>query len=58
MAPPHDVLGGEFTVLARVRGRQVVHRDEIEYVRKETTHKSLNETRRPARVLVVLLKEC
>jgi quercetin dioxygenase-like cupin family protein len=51
------VLDGEFTVLTRGRGRQVVHRGEIEYASKGTVHQSLNETRRPTRVLVVLLKE-
>ena len=51
------VLDGEFTVLTRGRARQVVRRGEIEYASKGTIHQSLNETRRPARVLVVLLKE-
>ena len=51
------VLDGEFTVLTRGRGRQVVRRGEIEYASKGTVHQSLNETKRPARVLVVLLKE-
>ena len=30
---------------------------EVEYASKGTVHDSLNETKRPARVLVVLLKE-
>jgi len=51
------VLDGEFTVLTRGRARQVVRRGEIEYASRGTIHQSLNETRRPARVLVVLLKE-
>jgi quercetin dioxygenase-like cupin family protein len=51
------VLDGEFTVLTRGRGRQVVRRGEVEYASKGTVHQSLNETKRPARVLVVLLKE-
>jgi quercetin dioxygenase-like cupin family protein len=51
------VLDGEFTVLTRGRARQVVRRGEIEYASKGTIHQSLNESRRPARVLVVLLKE-
>jgi len=51
------VLDGEFTVLTRGRARQVVRRGELEYASKGTIHQSLNETRRPARVLVVLLKE-
>src|SRR5438477_7234087 len=46
------VLEGEFTVLTRGRGRQVVRRGEIEYAGKGTIHQSLNETKRPARVLV------
>jgi quercetin dioxygenase-like cupin family protein len=51
------VLDGEFTVLTRGRGRRVVRRGEVEYASKGTIHQSLNETRQPARVLVVLLKE-
>ena len=51
------VLDGEFTVLTRGRSRQIVRRGEIEYASRGTIHQSLNETRRPARVLVVLLKE-
>ena len=51
------VLDGEFTVLTRGRGRQVVRRGEVEYASKGTVHQSLNETKQPARVLVVLLKE-
>ena len=51
------VLDGEFTVLTRGRARQVMRRGEIEYASRGTIHQSLNETRRPARVLVVLLKE-
>ena len=51
------VLDGEFTVLMRGRGRRVVRRGEVEYASKGTIHQSLNETRQPARVLVVLLKE-
>jgi quercetin dioxygenase-like cupin family protein len=51
------VLDCEFTVLTRGRGRRVVRRGEVEYASKGTIHQSLNETRQPARVLVVLLKE-
>jgi quercetin dioxygenase-like cupin family protein len=51
------VMDGEFTVLTRGRGRRVVRRGEVEYASKGTVHQSLNETRQPARVLVVLLKE-
>ena len=50
-------MDGEFTVLTRGRGRRVVRRGKVEYASKGTVHQSLNETRQPARVLVVLLKE-
>ena len=50
------VLDGEFTVVTRGRGRQVVRRGEVEYASKGTVHTSLNESKKPARVLVVLLK--
>ena len=50
------VLDGEFTVLTRGRGRRVVRSGEVEYASRGTVHQSLNDTRRPARVLVVLLK--
>ncbi|HXU90951.1 MAG TPA: cupin domain-containing protein [Methylomirabilota bacterium] len=51
------VLDGEFTVVTRGRGKQVVRRGEVEYASKGTVHVSLNETKKPARVLVVLLKD-
>ena len=51
------VLDGEFTVVTKGRGKQVVRRGEVEYAAKQTIHYSLNESKRPARVLVVLLKE-
>jgi quercetin dioxygenase-like cupin family protein len=51
------VLDGEFTVVTKGKGRQVVRRGEIEYATKHTVHYSLNESKQPARVLVVLLKE-
>jgi quercetin dioxygenase-like cupin family protein len=50
------VLDGEFTVVTRGQGRRIVRRGEVEYAAKGTMHLSLNETSRPARVLVVLLK--
>lgn len=50
------VLDGEFTVVTRGQGRRVVRRGEVEYAAKGTMHLSANETSRPARVLVVLLK--
>jgi quercetin dioxygenase-like cupin family protein len=51
------VLDGEFGVVTKGVGKRVVRRGEIEYASKGTVHYSLNETRKPARVLVVLLKE-
>jgi oxalate decarboxylase/phosphoglucose isomerase-like protein (cupin superfamily) len=39
------------------RGKAVVRKGELEYAPKGTIHLSLNDTKRPARVLVVLLKE-
>lgn len=50
------VLAGELTVLTQGRGRRVVRPGEIEFAAEGTVHRSLNETARPARVLVVLLK--
>jgi quercetin dioxygenase-like cupin family protein len=51
------VLDGEFAVLTKGQGKRVVRRGEIEYASKGTVHLSLNEGKKPARVLVVLLKE-
>lgn len=51
------VLDGEFAVVTKGQGKRVVRQGEIEYAARGTIHYSLNETRRPARVLVVLLKE-
>lgn len=51
------VLDGEFVVVTRGQGRRVVRKGEVEYAAKGTIHQSLNEARRPARVLVVMLKE-
>lgn len=51
------VLEGEFTVVTKGRGKTVVRRGELEYAAKDTIHYSLNESKKPARVLVVLLKE-
>jgi quercetin dioxygenase-like cupin family protein len=50
------VLEGEFSVVTGGR-KQVVRRGQIEYASKGTIHMSLNESKKPARVLVVLLKE-
>ena len=51
------VLDGEFAVVTKGKGKRVVKRGELEYAAKGTIHASLNETKKPARVLVVLLKE-
>jgi quercetin dioxygenase-like cupin family protein len=51
------VIEGQFTVVTKGRGKAVVRAGEIEYAAKGTVHMSLNESRKPARVLVVLLKE-
>ena len=51
------VLDGELGVVTRGKARRVVKRGEIEYAAKGTVHYSVNESKRPARVLVVLLKE-
>jgi len=51
------VLDGEFGVVTKGVGKRVVRRGEIEYASKGTVHYSLNDTKKPARVLVVLLKE-
>jgi quercetin dioxygenase-like cupin family protein len=51
------VLDGQFTVVTKGKGKAVLRVGEIEYASKGTVHMSLNESRKPARVLVVLLKE-
>ena len=51
------VLDGQFSVMTKGKGKTVVRKGEIEYAPKGTIHYSLNETKRPARVLVVLMKE-
>jgi quercetin dioxygenase-like cupin family protein len=51
------VLDGEFSVVTRGRGKSVVKKGQIEFAAKGERHYSLNETKRPARVLVVYLKE-
>jgi quercetin dioxygenase-like cupin family protein len=50
------VLEGEFAVVTRGQGKRVLGRGEVEYASKGTVHYSLNETTKPARVLVVMLK--
>ena len=51
------VLDGEFAVVTRGKGKRALRKGDVEYASKGTVHYSLNETKRPARVLVVLLKE-
>jgi quercetin dioxygenase-like cupin family protein len=51
------VLDGEFSVVTKGIGKKVVKKGQIEFAPKGTIHYSLNESRRPARVLVVFLKE-
>ena len=51
------VLDGEFAVLTRGKGKSVVKKGQVEWAPKGAVHYSVNESRRPARVLVVLLKE-
>lgn len=51
------VLQGEFTVVTRGRGKRIVKNGEVEYADKGMIHFSLNESKAPAVVLVVVLKE-
>ena len=50
------VLDGEFAVITKGKGKQRVRVGEIEWAPKGVVHYSVNETKKPARVLVVLLK--
>jgi quercetin dioxygenase-like cupin family protein len=51
------VVEGEFAVVTKGKGKNVVRRGEVEWAPKGVVHYSVNETKKPARVLVVLLKE-
>jgi len=51
------VLDGEFGVVTKGKGKRVVKRGEVEWAPKGVVHYSVNESKKPARVLVVLLKE-
>lgn len=51
------VLDGEFAVVTKGRGKRVVRGGEVEWASRGDVHYSLNESKKPARVLVVLLKE-
>ena len=51
------VIEGEFAVITKGTGKQRVRAGEVEWAPKGVVHYSINETKKPARVLVVLLKE-
>ena len=51
------VLEGEFGVITKGHGRSRVRVGDIEWAPKGTVHYSVNDSQKPARVLVVLLKE-
>jgi quercetin dioxygenase-like cupin family protein len=51
------VLDGQFAVVTKGQGKRTLRPGEVEYAAKGTMHYSLNETARPSRVLVVLLKD-
>jgi quercetin dioxygenase-like cupin family protein len=51
------VLDGEFGVVTKGKGKRVVRRGEVEWAPKGVIHYSVNESKKPARVLVVLMKE-
>jgi len=51
------VLDGQFTVVTKGKGKTLVRKGQVEWAPRGTMHSSLNETKRPARVLVVYLKE-
>jgi quercetin dioxygenase-like cupin family protein len=50
------VIDGEFAVVTKGKGTRVVRRGEVEWAPRGVVHYSVNETTKPARVLVVLLK--
>ena len=51
------VLEGEFAVITKGKGKTVLKKGQVEYAPKGTVHYSVNDSKRPARVLVVMLKE-
>jgi quercetin dioxygenase-like cupin family protein len=51
------VIEGEFSVVTKGKGTQRVRAGEVEWAPKGVVHYSMNETKKPARVLVVLLKD-
>ena len=50
------VIEGEFAVITKGKGKQRVRAGAVEWAPKGVVHYSVNETKKPARVLVVLLK--
>jgi len=50
------VIEGEFAVVTQGKGKNVVRRGEVEWAPRGVVHYSVNESKKPARVLVVLLK--
>jgi quercetin dioxygenase-like cupin family protein len=51
------VIDGEFAVVTKGKGRQRVRAGDVEWASRGVVHYSVNESKKPARVLVVLLKE-
>jgi quercetin dioxygenase-like cupin family protein len=51
------VLEGQLAVVTKGKGKTVLKKGQVEYAAKGTVHYSVNESKRPARVLVVMLKE-
>ena len=51
------VLDGEFGVVTKGKGKRTVRKGEVEWAPRGAIHYSVNESKKPARVLVVLLKE-
>ena len=51
------VIDGQFAVVTKGKPKTVVKKGALEWAPKGVIHYSVNETRRPARVLVVYLKE-
>ena len=51
------VLEGEFAVITKGKGKSRVTAGQVEWAPRGAVHYSVNETKKPARVLVVLLKE-
>jgi quercetin dioxygenase-like cupin family protein len=51
------VLEGEFAVITKGKGKSRVTAGQVEWAPNGAVHYSVNETTKPARVLVVLLKE-